>query len=54
MSSFTYALLSGRAMPRYQSVNNRNIKYLISSSGNRTHNLSRLQSHFVPQNEVEV
>ena len=28
--------------------NNDNIKYLISSSRNRTHDLSRIQSHFVP------
>ena len=40
-----------RALPRHQSEENGNInlsKYLISSSGDRTHNQSILQSHFVP------
>ena len=33
------------ALPRYQSEDNENMKYLISSSKYWTHNLSRLQSH---------
>ena len=40
-----------RALPRHQSEENGNInlsKYFISSSGDRTHNQSVLQSHFVP------
>ena len=45
----------GISMPRFASISerrNENIQYFISSSGNRTHNLSRLQSHacaYAPQ-----
>ena len=37
-------------LSRYQSEGNENNKYFTSSSGNRTHNLTRLQSHayFLP------
>ena len=46
-------LLSGgsqrRALPLHDSEENRRNKYLISSSGNRTHNLPRLQSLCAPK-----
>ena len=46
-------MLSGRTQrrvcPRHQSEENINLsKYFISSNGDRTHNQSVLQSHFVP------
>ena len=50
-----HCVLSGRkqrrALPRHQSEENGNInlsKYFTSSSGDRTHNQSVLQSHLVP------
>ena len=45
----TQCLVSGgtqrRVLPGYQRERDENIKYLISSSGDRAHNQSGLQSH---------